>query len=420
MATEERNLQKLFEESKKELNVYSGPVAKDVAMQNQPSVDLVIEDSDNLTRIVQTREQIAQVKKNLSTIIDSIVDNPSLVTRASDAWGTWPIWQKVGTGLVLTVPALLAGVATSLGSLLIIGGATGVVYTTTGMILEDHHSCNVNIKQRLKEGILSIADVLELTIVALDNIRFKLAEEISKFKNENLKLTAQVSTLNDQIHTLSIQIGILVEMDQYLCTAKEVIQFQIEDLKNSTEAQSELLQKKQEELAAAVKDYKMNQELLIARVEELRAVRESMTQEVEQTKKISEALQKAVTALSEQVLEDQAQKEAFQLKLQSLLTEENTSVLKVLERMSTTKLELEEAQADLNDNNERNRKLLDKQDELVGRLEQLDLSGVEKFDKEAKVSVVGQSMFSAHSTKMYFLQSNTVKVSGNNSMPTVN
>lgn len=395
MATEEQDLIKLLESAEQSSNDITDHKEPDTkAVTESSSTVAPVADSENLNRIIQTREQIAQVKVNLSTIIDSIADNPSLVTRASNVWGAWPTWQKVGTGLVLSVPALLAGVAASIGSLLILGGATGVVYTTTGMILEDHHACNVNIKQRLKEGVLSIADVLELTIVALDNIRLKLAEEIGKFKDENLKLAGQVSTLGDQINTLTIQIEILVETDQFLRMTKENLQQQAVELKKSTEFQSELLKKNQEELAAITRDYKKNQDMLVARVEELRKVRESMAAEVGKTKKVSEAMQRAVSTLSGQVLEDHKQKQAFQSKLSALLDGTDESAMKVIERMTTTQRELEGAKEDLRTNNVRNKELLDRQEELVRRLEKLDLSVVATVGKEVRPSVMGHTLFS--------------------------
>ncbi len=353
-------------------------------------------ESDNLSEIIKTRDKIEQVKQNLSIIIDSIADNPSLVTRASNAWGEWATWQKVGTGLVLTVPAVLVGAAASVASLLILGGATGVVYTTTGMILEDHHACNVNIKQRLKDGILSIASVLELTIVALDNIRLRLAEEIGKFKAENLKLSTQVSILQDQISTLTIEIGILVETEAFLRITKEGLQKQALELKKTTDLQSTLLQKNQEELVAITRDYQITQKNLSTKVEELRAVREAMSAEVTKTQNISVSLQKAVTTLSGQVLEERAQKQAFQSKLELLLTDKEESASKLMERMITTHKELKGAKEDLCANNLRNRELLAKQEELMRRLEKLDLSLVQRREDETRPSVGGRStLFSA-------------------------
>jgi hypothetical protein len=341
-------------------------------------VSATSEDADNLTRIVQTRDQIAQVKKNLSIIIDSIADNPSLVTRASDVWGNWPTWQKVGTGLALSAPTILAGVVASTASLLILGGATGIVYTSTGLILEDHHACNVSIKQRLKEGILSIADILELTIIALDNIRFRLAEEIEKFNQENLKLTGLVCNLEDQISILFEQVDALRTTGDFLRTEKDKLEKEMVRFRENTELNREVLKKTQLELDATISDYKLNQKMLAARIDELRTVREEMSDEVRKTKKISESLEQAITVLSGTGIEEQTQGRTFQAKLESFMAEEKATATKVIDCMNGTQRELEEAKNDLNANNMRNKKLLDRQEILVKRLETLDLDTVKK------------------------------------------
>jgi len=354
----------------------------------------VVAENDNLGEIIKTRDKIAQVKESLNIIIDSIADNPSLVTRASNAWGGWATWQKVGTGLALTVPALLSGAAAGIGSLLILGGATGLVYTTTGIILEDHHACNENIKQRLKEGISSIAEILELTIIALNNIRLRLAEEIGKFKEENLKLARQVSNLQDQVSTLSIQIEILQETENFLRITKDKLQKDAIELKKTTDQQGELLKKNQELLTQITSDYKKTQERLDGKVEELRVVREEMSAEITKTQRVSVVLQKAVTTLSGQVLEEQTQKQVFQRKLESLITDREAGASKLMERMATTHKELEGAKDDLKANNLRNGELLAKQESLVKRLEEIDLILLRRRDlMVAKPSVIANTMF---------------------------
>ncbi|RUR07593.1 LegC2/C7 family Dot/Icm T4SS effector [Legionella sp. km772] len=395
MSTEIEELSNLLESAKTSVE----PVKITVVPPKQAISLSAPAEIDNLAEIIKTRDNIAKVKESLNKIIDSIADNPSLVTRASNAWGEWATWQKVGTGLALTVPALLSGAAAGIGSLLILGGATGVVYTTTGIILEDHHACNENIKQRLKEGISSIADILELTIVALDNIRLRLAEEIGKFKEENFKLARLVSNLQDQVTTLSIHIEILEETETFLRGTKDKLQKDIEELKKSTEQQDVLLKKKQAELVQVTSDYQKTQAQLDKRIEELRVVREEMSIEITKTQKVSVVLQKAVHTLSGQVLEEQTQKQLFQRKLESLMTDKEADASKLLERMSTTHRELEGAKEDLRANNARNSELLAKQGELVKRLEKIDLMLLCRREPiGVRVSEVPSTLFNTRST----------------------
>lgn len=390
MSTEIEELSHLLEAAKEQ-----DELVKPVVPEVKASLPSTTIEMDNLSEIIKTRDNITKVKASLNTIIDSIADNPSLVTRASNAWGEWATWQKVGTGLALTVPALLSGAAAGIGSLLILGGATGVVYTTTGIILEDHHSCNENIKQRLKEGISSIADILELTIAALDNIRLRLAEEIGKFKEENLKLAQQVSALQNQVATLGIEIDILHEVESYLRISKDKLQNDAIELKKTTDEQSKLWKENQAVLLAVTNDYKITQQRLDAKIEELRKVREEMSIEITKTQKVSIVLQKAVSTLSGQVLEEQTQKQQFQKKLESLITAKEEGANKLLERMATTHRELEGAKDDLRANNARNSELLAKQEGLVKRLEQIDLMLLHRREPVGvRASGVTSTMFS--------------------------
>ena len=185
---------------------------------------------DNLSEIIKTRDNIAKVKESFMVIVDTIADNPSMLNRLSEHWGKMPTWLKVSTGLAITCPPLLAGAAAGLVSLLVLGGATGVVYTATGIVLEDHHVCNEHIKQRLREGISSITDILEITIVALDNIRLTLAQQVGKFKEENLKLAHLVTLLQDRFSTLSIEIAALENTEIQLQKSKADLQKKINDL----------------------------------------------------------------------------------------------------------------------------------------------------------------------------------------------
>ncbi|OCH98308.1 hypothetical protein A8135_12185 [Legionella jamestowniensis] len=105
---------------------------------------------DELAKIAITQEQLTQIKQSLGAIIDTMQQNDSLFSRAATFWGNLPLWQKILGGIVLTVPTLAAGIAAHIGILLAISGVTVVAYTASGIVLDDHHSCNKNIADRLK------------------------------------------------------------------------------------------------------------------------------------------------------------------------------------------------------------------------------------------------------------------------------
>jgi hypothetical protein len=363
-------------------------------------------EDDSLSRILATKKQIIDVKQSLSSIVDSIADNPSLFTRASGVWGGWPIWQKIGSGLVLTAPPVLVGIFANIGALIVIGSATGVIYSATGMVLEDHHACNISIKQRLKDGILCIADILELTIVALDAIRDRLAEEVKKFNEENATLARHVKDLGEQVSTLTNQVEVFIETERLLRVSKEKLEVSTKELQTSVDEHSHLLELNRKELVEVSRAYEQNQASLIAQVAELTKARELMSLEVTKAKKISEGLKKAVDTLSFAVSQDQTQRTSFQDKLERFLTGKQESFDKVTSSLETTEDSLQVAQKALNESNDRYARLLDMQEALVARLMVIDnqlatakMSGFSgKLEQQVPSSVRGHSLFAGLKT----------------------
>ena len=401
MSVNEDTLQALLDSNQEQSHSLEEDVTPEVELpQVQFIASPIIEEADSLSRIIATRKQIVDVKKSLCGIVDSIAENPSLFTRASSVWGQWPIWQKIGSGIVLTVPAILVGVAANISSLLVIGGTTGVIYSAAGMVLEDHHACNVSIKQRLKDGILCIADVLELTIVALDAIRVRLTEEVEKFKIENDKLANHIVDLGAQVQTLTNQVEIFVETERLLRVSKEKLEASTALLQNSVSEQNELLAKSKEELAAVTRDYQHNQRNLEAQVAELQKARLIMDREVEKAQKVAAGLKKTVDTLSGAVIEDQEQRKGFQSKLENFLSGREVSFSKVAESMVDTERDLQTAKTDLSTSNLRYQQLLAQQEKLILRLEALDVSiaASKSIDKEHG-SVLSHSLFHSSSQR---------------------
>lgn len=351
--------------------------SKDVA---SPSVSLraavpVVElppESTALNGILKTKETIERVKANLSSIIDGIGDNPSLISKASGIWGKWSLAQKVVVGAVLCVPAASVGVATGFSALLTLGALAGATYTAAGLTLEDHNACTVQIKQKLKEGILSITDVLAAIIIDLDDIRINLATQVSKFKEENMKLALHVTSLQDQISTLTIQVELLISIEAFIRRNKEELEKQIDTLKSATVIQTEQLEEAQKKFNLLNTDYEKQQKDLAAKVEELRLVREEMATEVAKTKKVSAELEVTVETLAAHVTEDKTKKDTLTTQLASIVGKEEKTVHGLLTRMSATTGELESAKNDLQSNNTQHKALLTKQEELIKRLEKLD------------------------------------------------
>jgi hypothetical protein len=376
MSTVEYELQRLLGKSAK-LEPVENTVAEKQGSakqekENKEHTQNANPEHTSLEKIVETKQQISQVKASLGNIIDTMAQNPSIFNRVATCYGEFPLWQKIAIGVGISVPTLALGVFAEIGALLVIGGVTVVAYTATGIVLDDHHHCNVNIAERLKLGIISLADVLELTIKALDSIGKKLAEEVGKFKIENIKLAERVSDLGDQIESLSSQVELYIETEKLLRTTKEDLETTAEKLKQSVTDQNDLLRKNQEELSRVTKAYSLSQEQLSGKIVELTTVRASMGKEVDKARKLALTLEHTISSLSGAVIEDKKKREVFQRKLESFIGEKESGFESVAERLDEAERELSLGKDEFQSANERYNGLLNRHEKLVARLEVLD------------------------------------------------
>jgi ABC-type transporter Mla subunit MlaD len=348
-----------------------------IELKEKPMLTLetVLTNQDSLANIINTQKQLSQVKDSLGTLIDSLTQNPSILNRASNYFGELFPWQKIGMGIALPLPTLAVGIFAHVGVLLIISGAIVVTYTTAGVFLEDHYNCNVDISDRLKTGLFNLADILEITINALETIRIKLADEIKKFKVENIKLAQQVNNLGNQIETLDSQVQCYIATEKILCATKEKLEQTEYELKQSVTDQSRLLEENQEQLKAVTGEYKRSQEQLSEKIEELNSVKVKMKLEVEKAQKIAVTLQGAVSTLSGTVISDKKQRQDFQNRLDDFITDKEKSFDQVAARicdteqeLSSVKDELKFVKEELNRSLEYHKYLLNEQGAQIDRL----------------------------------------------------
>ncbi|MCW8400287.1 hypothetical protein OQJ26_16010 [Legionella sp. PATHC038] len=329
-------------------------------------------DLDSLQSIALTQEHLIQVKKSLGAIVDSLQANPSLISQAAAFWGELPLWQRILGGVALSGPTLIIGAAAHIGILVTISGVSALAYTTSGIVLDDHHYHTKNITQKLKEGIFGVAEILELTIGALDSIRKKLAAEIDKFKAENEKLAHNITRLNEEVETLSAQVEVYVETEKLLRKTKEKLEETNSALKQDLQKQNEQFQANQKALLIAQDEHSKCLLLLSQKTSELSDVRQSMGAELEKAKKIATSLEGTVKVLSSAAISDSSQRQAFQEKLNNFLTDKAANFDQVAERMSKAESELSMVKSELKASTERFNKLLELQEKQLQRLQGLD------------------------------------------------
>lgn len=328
-------------------------------------------EKSSLEQIVETQQNITRVKTCLTNIIDTMAENPSLISRAANYFGEMPLWQRILIGAGLSVPTLALGVFAEVGVLLVLSGATIVAYTATGIVLDDHHIRNINTTERLKVGVISLADMLELAIKGLERTSKKLEQEVNKFREENLKLSQHVSSLADKMESLQAHLEIFIETEKLLRESKESLENTVLQLQSSVEDQSELLQLNQKRLAKVTQEYNQSQQQLAMKVGELDKVKESMTIEVEKVKVLSTILQGTVSTLAGSVAGDKEHRKEFRDKLDDMLANKENDFAKAFASMSETQSELILVKDELKQNNDYYTDLIGRQEKQIARLDEL-------------------------------------------------
>ncbi|WP_131781055.1 LegC2/C7 family Dot/Icm T4SS effector [Legionella gresilensis] len=387
-----------------------------VELAENPLSEVVIRESykneqDNLQKIALTQEHLSQIKKNLAEIIDILSRNRSLVTKAADYWGGLPLWQKLVGGAVLTVPTLAAGIAAQLGALLALSGATVAVYTTGSIILDDHHNYNKNITEELKKGIFSLADILAITISALDKIRLELSQELEKFKEQNDKLAGNIGLLNDRLETLSNQVEIFVLTEKLLRGTQEKLEQEAARLRQTAADSEELLKKNELELMQVRKDYEKSREQLNEKVAELAYVRLSMEAEVKKAKDVATTLQTTVKTLSGTVIDDNNKREFFQKKIAMIIDTSEQNALLINNRVQELEKELQEVKEQLEQSNNRYRDLLDRQESQVERLERMGVT-------ESRLKQIQEDIDKLTEKRALYDEANSIAIFPGPSVPT--
>lgn len=144
-------------------------------------------------------------------------------------------------------------------------------------------------------------------------------------------------------------------------------------LKDSNDARSQALENTQRQLEQVAQAYKENQNQLFDKIKELDNVKEKMGKEVEQARAVGLVLSGTVETFSNMVIQDKEQRAAFQKRLEEFLTNKEKSFVEVADRIYDAERKLSIVTKQLEESNQRYRKLLDRQEQQIIRLEQIDV-----------------------------------------------
>lgn len=315
-------------------------------------------DQDKLVKITITKEIFQQIRKSLQDTVKSMEKNPSIFSRAADYWGQLPLWQKIIGGAVLTLPTLILGIVAHVGFLLAICGVTAVTYTAGGIILDDHHKCSTSAVESLQKGILGLADLLELTINALDVIREQLAVEIQRFVKENARLTENIEHLSTQIDLIDQQVMATAKLNGMIGETKDGLVAVADVLREGVAEQTDLMKQNQEKLARITETFHSTKNDLEEKVREVTLVKDELGNELQRAKSLIEALHSAISQLAITAIDKEAQRKAFLEKLDIFINDKEASFLLVFDRICEAERKLAVVQKELENSNQRYQELL--------------------------------------------------------------
>ena len=330
-------------------------------------------DKERFEKMVTTQNKIQKIKADLNKLIQSMNNNPSWLSRAASIWHEIPLWQKITAGAVLTIPLLMIGIMANLAALITLSIVTGIVYTVSHILLDNHQSQNTDNIEHLKTGISSLVDLLDSVISTLELLREQLAIEIDAFQKENARLTQNVDQFCEQINTLKSEIIELTDTEKALRATQVDLEQSATTLKGSIDEQSQVLENTQKELEKVVQAYKENQNQLSDKIKELDDIKEKMGKEVEQARAVGLVLSGTVETFSNMVIQDKEQRAAFLKRLEDFLTNKEKSFVEIADRICDAERKLSVVTKQLEESNQRYRKLLDRQEQQIIRLEQIDV-----------------------------------------------
>lgn len=345
-----------LEASQLALNVQQPPQVSESAPQNQFS-DLVF-----------SKEKLAELKENMNKMIDLMADHPSFFSRAATYWGELSIWLKILAGVVLIVPTLLIAIFVHVFFLFAVSAITLIVYVGSSLLLDNHHNSVTHTTESLKDGIGSLADLLGTVIESLDKFHKDMQKDLKRFQDENDKLAKEVSELDLQITEFSEQNAKFKKEVLELEASKDQLQTTVEVLTGSVESHSALLETAHKKLEQTQEEYQKSQEELNNKIVELDSISTNLKLRLQEAKDTVATLTSSMQDLTSNLIGNDETREAYLQKLDEHLKKRDASFTEITGNFSKLELELAETKKQLEQQVEKHKALLTRQEILTSQL----------------------------------------------------
>ncbi|WP_298627904.1 LegC2/C7 family Dot/Icm T4SS effector [uncultured Legionella sp.] len=323
----------------------------------------------SLAEIEENEQSVATIKALIDSIIDSIAQNQSMLTRAALFWGKLPLWQKIGVGLLLIAPTLILGIVLHISLLIIISALTLITFVPTSLALDNHYEHDEQVTDQLKDSMTIMATSLESVLDTMEHLRSKLAHQIDNFHQENERLINGIISLSSQIDKLTTKSKELAKTEQELRAIQVDLENLDKTLRISVEEQTERLTKNQQEIDSTSQAFKANQDELAKTTQELDAVRKNLGKVIEDNQNVTQIMKETVEKLAKLFILDDQTRNEFQLKLDDFLTNKEKTFNEIAARIYKANQQLSLTRDELNRTNLRYESLLKRQTEQLNKLD---------------------------------------------------
>lgn len=343
------------------------PITITPAVEAIPLPQIINESTETLTKILDTQQKVNKVKEDLNVIVDAIAKNPSMLSRAANAWGELPLWLKIGGGVLVVGPTLALGIVFHGPVLLAVTGVSAVAYAGGGIVLDDHYSNQKIVTDQIKQGVIGLTDLLGIIITALEKLHTQLKEEVEKFTMQNVKLTDNVANLEKEVQFLQENAKIFIQTQKLLSETEE----RLKATANELSTESEKLNAVNKELFEVRKAFAVCQVELEDTLGKLKTTSAELDKQIETATTNNDVLLGALKKMSESSKVDAQTRENLNTQMADYLKNRETILAAVIEQNRKSTTELARVNQQLEIATEKNEKLVAENRKLNTEMKEL-------------------------------------------------
>lgn len=320
-------------------------------------------------KVSLNKQKIASIKQGLGEMIEAMMHESSVFSRAATYWGKLSIWLKILLGIVVAVPAMVLGIVAHWVILIVASAIVTAVFGFIVFLLTNHYQHLVNRTENLTKGVNGLVDVLDTVITELDLLAKELRISIDLMTQENTKLKEQVTLFAANLEKLTEQMSKLQQTERELSLTNASLKNATSVLETTLAEQKSIFDKIKAELDQVKAEYSVNQLLLSTKTSELDKIKTDMELQVKKSSGIIEALNATIVTLSNEVSMSEAERVQFKEKLSTFLHDKEASFDKIADRICEAERQLVVVKEQLQQANAKYEGLLARQEGVVERLE---------------------------------------------------